>query len=326
MDPTVGFIGLGVMGQRMLGNMNTFGGFILHAGWDPDPAACRQAQALVPGFSIAEDPFALINDPALDLVYIACPPAHHKIYAMAAIAAGKAIYCEKPLGIDLSESQGLVDAVEAAGNKHCVNFSLASAAAVECMESALADGSIGAVQAVDIHLHFSTWPRDWQVPAAWLSERAEGGFVRETFSHYAYLCQRLFGPVTVKSATTRYPDDAVSAETQCLAALDCAGIPISFMGGTGGIHSSGADKVAFTIWGAKAVYRLYDWNRLRTNSGDGWTEQLTDIADLREEGYRRALINVGRLLRDEAHGLPDFRAALAVQTVVEDILSRRQAK
>lgn len=320
MTPCVAFIGLGVMGQRMLGNMKAFGGFTLTGGWDPSHAACAQAEQTAPGFPIAETAEALINNPDVDLVYIACPPAHHKQYAMAAIAAGKAIYCEKPLGIDLLESAALVEAVEAAGSIHCVNFSLASAAAVERIEEGLAHGHIGDVKGVDIHLHFSKWPRDWQVPAAWLSERAEGGFVRETFSHYAYLTQRLFGDITIKSAHTRYPDDDLSAEIQSIAALDCGGIPVSFMGGVGGIDSSGADKVEYTIWGSKSVYRLYDWNRLRTNNGDGWIEQLEDIADPREEGYRRALLNVGNLMNDKPHGMPTFRDALGVQAVVEEIL------
>lgn len=323
MNPSVAFIGLGVMGQRMLGNMQSFGGFAINSGWDPSSDACSAAQKMIPDFVISDNPIDLINRADVDLVYIACPPAHHKEYAMAAIEAGKAIYCEKPLGIDLGESQGLVDAIEAAGNIHCVNFSLASACAVEKIEQDLTDGVIGDVRGVDIHLHFNKWPRDWQVPAAWLSERAEGGFVRETFSHYAYLTQRLFGEVNVKNAHTRYPNDDLSAEVQSMAALDCSGIPVSFIGGIGGVDNSGADKIEYTIWGSKAVYQLYDWNRLRISTGDGWEEQLKDIADPREEGYMRALSNVSSLMNGEPHGMPTFRDALGVQTVVEDILSCR---
>jgi len=321
MTPSVAIIGLGVMGQRMLTNMDTYGGFHLRAGWDPSDAACQQACAIVPEFLIAADPHEIINAAETDLVYIACPPAHHKEYALAAINAGKAIFCEKPLGIDIEESRKLVDAVETAGVKHTVNFSLASAAAVEFIEHGLAEGKIGEVRGVDIHLHFSTWPRDWQVPAAWLSERAEGGFVRETFSHYAYLTQRLFGPMTLRNTHTRYPDDRISAEIQSMAALDCDGIPVSFSGGIGGIDSSGADRVEFTIWGSNSVYRLYDWNRICTSSGDGWTDQLTEFEDLRQEGYRRALSNIGKLMRGDPHSLPTFRDALGVQEIVEAILA-----
>jgi len=323
MTPSVAVIGLGVMGQRMLSNMKMYGGFNLLAGWDPSDAACQQARTIAPELSMVDDPHELITRSDADLIYIACPPAHHKEYALAAIHAGKAVFCEKPLGIDIDQSRALVEVMEAAGNKHTVNFSLASATAVEFIEEGLSTDKIGDVRGVDIHLHFSKWPRDWQVPAAWLSERAEGGFVRETFSHYAYLTQRLFGPVTVMSAHTRYPNDDISAEVQSIAALDCDGIPVSFVGGIGGIESSGADKVEFTIWGTNGVYRLYDWNRIRTSTGDGWTEQLTEFDDLRQEGYKRGLLNLGKLMRGEPHSLPTFRDALGAQEIVETILARR---
>jgi predicted dehydrogenase len=320
MKPVVAIIGLGVMGRRMLANMYKFGGFEFAGGWDPNPNAYTEALEIVHDLHISDNPENLISDARVDLVYIACPPANHKHYALAAIAAGKAIYCEKPLGIDINESRYLVEKVEAAGVKHCVNFSLATAVAVDFIEQGLNDGSIGDIQGVNIDLHFNKWPRDWQVPAAWLSERAEGGFVRETFSHYAYLSQRLFGPVKIKKAYTCYPNDNISAETNSMAALECGNIPISFVGGVGGINSNKADKVEFTIWGSNSVYQLYDWNRIRTHSGGGWIEQLTDLGDLREVGYERALLNVGKLMRGEPHCMPSFRDALPVQEVVEKIL------
>ena len=323
MRPVVAIIGLGVMGRRMLTNMHKIGGFEFAGGWDPSPDACTDALAIVPDLHISDNPESLISSTNVDLVYIACPPANHKPYALEAIAAGKAIYCEKPLGIDINESRSLVEKVEAAGTKHCVNFSLATAVAVDFIEQGLKDGSIGDIKGVNIDLHFNKWPRDWQVPAAWLSERADGGFVRETFSHYAYLIQRLFGPVKIKRAYTRYPNDNISAEINSMAALECGRIPISFVGGVGGINSSKADKIEFTIWGSNSVYQLYDWNRIRTHSGSGWTEQLTDFSDLREVGYERALLNVGKLMRGEPHDMPSFRDALAVQEVIEEILGSK---
>ena len=39
--PSVGFIGLGVMGHRMLANMTTHGGFNIASSWDPDHQVCE---------------------------------------------------------------------------------------------------------------------------------------------------------------------------------------------------------------------------------------------------------------------------------------------
>lgn len=319
--PRVAIVGLGVMGRRMLANMAGHQGFDPAVAWDPAAEACAAARDIHPALEIAADPMAMVAAADTDIVYIATPPDLHRDYALAAARAGKPIYCEKPLGTDVDASRRLVDQIEAIGAPAIVNFSLASAPAANAIADALADGTIGKVEAVDIHLHFSRWPRDWQQPARWLSERAEGGFVRETFSHYAYLTRRLFGDVELVSAATRYPADGVSAETQAMASMDCGGIPVSFDGGTGGLANSGADRVEFTVWGSKRVYRLYDWNRLRSSDGNGWTELLDDIPDTRAAGYRATLDNALRFYRGNGHGMPSFRDALCVQELVEAVLA-----
>jgi predicted dehydrogenase len=57
----------------------------------------------------------LVEDPAVDVVAIATPNAMHKPVALAALAAGKAVYCEKPLATTLADAHDMVAAAEAAG-------------------------------------------------------------------------------------------------------------------------------------------------------------------------------------------------------------------
>ncbi len=321
MSARIAIIGLGVMATRMISNVQRYGGFEAAAAWDPDTDACRRAVQLAPALRIADNAAAAIQDKDIDGVYIASPPASHRAYAEMALAAGKPVLSEKPLGIDIDASRALVDAANRCGVANAVNFPFATAAGVAEMETALADGTIGDVAGVDIRLHFCKWPRDWQQPAAWLSERAQGGFVRETFSHYAYLAEKLFGPARLIHAVARYPDDHRSAETHALALMECSDIPVTFAGGTGGLDASGADRIDFTVWGAQAGYRLYDWNRLRSSRGDGWTEHLADIADPRQDGYRRQICAIGSFFSGGDHGLPGFADALRIQELVEEILA-----
>lgn len=317
MKPKIAIIGLGVMGHRMLSNMAAHGGFELGSAWDPNAEACRDVAASY-AVPIGNDPFAMINDPATDVVYIASPPSAHRDYAIAAAAAGKVIYCEKPLGTDVSESRALVAHIKAAGVANAVNFSLASARAANTIGERLADGTVGEVVGIDVRLHFTNWPRDWQATASWLAERAEGGFVRETFSHYAFLIERLFGPAELIAASVCYPDDPRLCETHFLAHLDCGGLPVSVAGGSGGV---GVDRVEFTVWGSKASYRLWDWNKLKSSTGGAWVDELTEIADPRQDGYRRTLDNVLAMANGRPHTMPDVAAALSVQELVENILA-----
>lgn len=53
---------------------------------------------------------ALVNDPEVDLIYVATPHNFHKEHTLLALNAGKAVLCEKPFTINASEAQVLVDA------------------------------------------------------------------------------------------------------------------------------------------------------------------------------------------------------------------------
>ncbi|MFQ5936680.1 MAG: Gfo/Idh/MocA family protein, partial [Acidiferrobacterales bacterium] len=193
MKHKIAFIGLGTMGQRMLTNMSTHGGFEFSAAWDPDPAARELTRSKYSQIRIGKDAQDVIADAGADVVYIASPPAAHGQYALAAIENGKAVYCEKPLSVDLEEGRELVQRAEAKGVINTVNFSFAGKAASELIADALRKSKIGDVVGVDVHLHFARWPREWQASATWLAKREQGGFVREVLSHYLYLSQRLFG-------------------------------------------------------------------------------------------------------------------------------------
>ncbi len=314
----VGFIGLGIMGNRMLTNMSVHGGFDLACGWDPDPKTGEAAKQHYPSLDIVQTVDALIAHPSVDVVYIASPPASHKEYALAAAAAGKAVFCEKPLGVDIEQSRDLVAAFNESGLLNAVNFPLANSPAADLMKAEVDAGNLGAVTSVEIRLHFAPWPRGWQHSASWLAERAEGGFVREVGSHFIYLSERLFGASELINACTLYPDDGVSCETNVQAQLSCGNIPVSFTASAGGV---GPDIVEFIIWGDKKSYRLTLWDQLFSTTGENWQRELADIEDARQEGYMRTLDNMLAWKDGRDCSMASFANALSVQESVEAILS-----
>ena len=256
------------------------------------------------------------------MVYIACPPLWHREYVDLAIDAGKPVFCEKPLGVDVADSRAMVEKVEASGVINAVNFPFGRAAAVGILRTELTSEALGPIAGVDARFHFSSWPRDWQMDAAeWLSLREQGGFTREVISHYAFLIERLFGPARLVDASMRYPDgpEGKIAESHMHGLLDCSGTPVYITGTVGG---AGPDLVEFTVWGAKRSYRLYDWNRLRSSDGSDWQEALVHIDDPRKDGYVRMLDNFLALLEGRPNTMPTFREALSVQELIESILAR----
>ena len=52
---------------------------------------------------------SLINDPEVDAVYIATPPASHKDYTLMCAAVGKPVYVEKPMALSFAECHAMID-------------------------------------------------------------------------------------------------------------------------------------------------------------------------------------------------------------------------
>ncbi len=313
----IGVIALGTIGQRLLGNVAGHDGFAVAAGWDPDPAAMAKAAAIAPDMRAAGDAADVIGDPAVDVVYIGCPPAWHRQYVEQAVAAGKPVWCEKPLAIDVAEAEAMTELVEQAGLPAAVNFVHASSAAIDATASALAAPDFGQPLRADLRIQFSRWPRDWQAGADWLRFRDQGGFVREVVSHFVYLSLRLFGDVELIDAIVTYPDDPALCERQILAQLDCAGVPFSVAAASGG---TGPDQVEYTIWGARRSLRLVDWFNLHGSDGGPWAPALPDLTDPRGEAMQHQLDNIAALLAGGAQTTASFRDALKVQAVVEEML------
>ncbi|MCH9673943.1 MAG: Gfo/Idh/MocA family oxidoreductase [Gammaproteobacteria bacterium] len=313
----VAVIGLGVMGQRMLANMHKYPGFEPVVVWDPDPQACRSTAERYPMLRVADSANDAITASNVACVYIACPPQHHYAAATEAFAAGKSVWCEKPLGVDAETSAALVSAATASGLANIVNFSLASAIATHELEGRLKRGALGEIQSIDLRLHFARWPRQWQEAASsWLSFRKEGGFTREVVSHWVYLTQRLFGTPVLEHARCRYPD-AHHAETHLLAMLDVGGLPFSIAASSGGV---GPDIVEYTVQGERGAFRIHDWNTALVSDGHSWQSCRDDIVDPREAGYQAQLANAANAIAGRAHTMPDFRFAFEVQTTIEAML------
>lgn len=62
---------------------------------------------------------ALLANPDIDAVYIATPPAFHKDYALAALAAGKHVYIEKPVTLNAMECDDIIRAEQHSAKKVC---------------------------------------------------------------------------------------------------------------------------------------------------------------------------------------------------------------
>ncbi len=155
----VGVIGAGIMGTehaRLL--RDVIAGAHLAAVCDADPARARAAAGRA---RVIDDPQALIAAPEVQAVVIASPDATHAGYALACLAAGKPVLCEKPLAATAAEGLQVVEAEIAAGRRLVqVGFMRRFDAAYGEMRRALDAGHIG--DAVVLHnVHRNLSAPDW---------------------------------------------------------------------------------------------------------------------------------------------------------------------
>lgn len=312
----VATIGLGIMGQRMVERMAAHPGYDVVALWDPNPGACRAAQALAPEATVTASAEAAIA--AADLVYLACPPVSHKPYALAAAAAGKAVFLEKPLGVDVADSEELVARLTDAGVPAAVNFTQAAGAAMTEVTAAGREGTLGTLMGADIVLTYAAWPRAWQKAADWLRFRAEGGMTREVLSHFLFFSERVLGPLSVVWAKPAYPADPDLCETHLLARLENAqGAPVSIMAAVGGAQP---DRQELTIKGSAASRRITDFYVNAASDGGAFHEISERPADPRMVSLNAQLDELLLCLGGQPHRLATPAEALRVQKLVETML------
>ena len=309
-------IGLGIMGRRMLERMAAHPGYDPVALWDPDPAACRAALELAPDAVVTSEADAAIA--AADLVYLACPPVAHKTYALAAARAGKAVFLEKPLGVDIGDSDELVAQLAASGVPTAVNFTQAAGEALAGVVEAADRGGLGALMGADIVLTYSAWPRAWQKAADWLRFRAEGGMNREVLSHFLFFSERVLGPLSLETAHPVYPEDPALCETHLLALLRAAsGQPVSIMAAVGGAQP---DRQELTIKGSRTSRRITDFHVVSVSDGGPFIELGKRPANPRVTSLNAQLDELLLCLAGKPHRLATPEEALRVQKLVEAVL------
>ena len=100
------------------------------------------------GFNrFSTNPDDAFNDPAIDIVYITTPNQLHVEQVQKAAAAGKAIFCEKPLGMDGADAKKALDAVKEYNTTSMVGFVYTHNPAVIEARKIIESGKIGDVVA-----------------------------------------------------------------------------------------------------------------------------------------------------------------------------------
>jgi predicted dehydrogenase len=118
------------------------------------------------------DPEQLARDPGVDLVTVSVKVPDHYRPVMAAIEAGKHVYCEWPLGRDTAEANRMFEAAERRGVRHAVGLQGRVSPAICYARNLVADGYVGRVLAATMIGCAPNWGA--AIDRAYQADRANG--------------------------------------------------------------------------------------------------------------------------------------------------------
>ena len=149
---------VGLIGSGFMGKAHAFGygaaekvfdlpfRVELHTLADANLELARNAAETL-GFARATDDWrAMVAGPEIDVVNITAPNALHKEMALAALAAGKHVYCEKPLAPLAQDAREMAEAAEAAGRKTQVGFNYLCNPMLILARDMIAAGELGDIR------------------------------------------------------------------------------------------------------------------------------------------------------------------------------------
>jgi len=197
----IGLIGAGFMGRCHANAFRSVSG-LFEVPLAPDlvlladvseEAASRSAAAL--GFADGTGDWRrLVGDPRVDIVAITAPNRLHEDMALAAIEAGKTVYCEKPLSVTTASARRMNEAAIKAGVVTMVGFNFLRNPMVKLAREIIATGEIGEVTGFR-GIHAENYMADPDAPHSFRTDPAGGGALADIGSHIISMARYLLGPI-----------------------------------------------------------------------------------------------------------------------------------
>jgi predicted dehydrogenase len=294
----------------------------------------------------------LLHDPAIDVIDICAPNYLHYPMSFAALAAGKHVYCEKPLALSVAQATELAELARGSGLVHAVGLNYTTNPLVQAAREIVTSGEIGEPVSFTGR-YFEDYMASTEVPFTWRCDRslAGSGALADLGSHLINMLHFLLGspkrlcgdcrtviPKRRELATGR--QRAVENEDIARAMLELeTGVPATIeISRVAGGYKCGLQFEVFGTRGSVAFdqermneLRLYEGAQL--NGRAGFKTLLAGPAHPDYMSFCPApghglgindlkVIEVRNLLRAIQEGepfQPDFDEGLRVQTVMEAI-------
>ncbi len=307
----VGVIGFGWLGQAHSRSLQRIPTLFAQRRFEPELVACcdplpERVRQAVGSFGFRRggaDWRAVVEDPEVEVVFVAAPNMWHLEMVQAAAAAGKAVFCEKPVGGTPRQVVQAARATRQSGVISGVGYNYRWAPLVQYARELIAGGEVGEITNYRGRF-FSMYGADPLGVSSWRFALDQGGYgvTSDLLSHAVDLAHMLLGPITrvvgtietfIRErpaplvATSHYGRGTAEDPHRPVTNEDYAGMLVQFASGARGTFEASRtlvgpeSQMAFDVYGTRGAVswnlerlnelRLY---RAREDRGSGYTSVL----------------------------------------------------
>ena len=258
-------IGVGLIGTGYMGKCHALAWTGVHAVFDDTPIVrrvmlCEVEEGLARrradefGFESSTDDWrALIADPGVEVVSITTPNALHAPMAIAALEAGKHVWCEKPMAPSLEDSERMAAAARASGCVAILGYNYIQSPAMRFIDKLLRSDAIGLLTHFRLEMD-EDFMADSEAPFSWRSQASSGYGALDDFAvHPLSLIATLIGlPREVFGEMSKpYPNRPDGGGRREVETFDIAASLLRMADG-----ASGTIQVSRCTWGRKGRLQL----------------------------------------------------------------------
>lgn len=266
----------------------------------------------------------------VDFVSVHSPPFLHRDHVLTALGGGKDVVCDKPFGRSAAEAREMLDAAEAAGAIHLINFEFRHEGVRKKAKELIEQGTIGKVK----HLQCYAMMSASRLPLrqyGWLWNRElGGGWVGAFGSHIIDAFRWWAGDIETATGVLRnelpYRPDSEGKQQLCTGEDAFTACFTFKSGATGLIETAYAASVSrpwtMEVFGDDGAIRISGSSLVELTRPDGDDQRFEfppPQGDIHEPGMTAWTAQIIESIRDRRQIEPSFREGLACAEVMDKL-------
>ncbi|WP_298281329.1 Gfo/Idh/MocA family protein [Acidocella sp.] len=360
-------IGIGVIGTGFMGKAHAIAYRAAPAIFSECPRTVlrlvadinsRAAEAMAAQFGFqrwSADWKTMLADDSVEVVSITTPNVVHREMALAAIAAGKHVHCEKPIAPNAADARAMMEAAEKAGCITQVGYNYIKNPLLKLAREMISGGELGEITGFR-GIHAEDYMADPDIPYNWrVDPSGGGGAVADLGSHIVGMARFLLGPVAaiyadLETVVKTRPVASRAAERRAVLVDDIARLTVRFARGCRGsieanwVATGRKMQLGFEVTGSKGALvftqeRLNEILHYKAN-GSGFVRIETGpahppyglfcVAPGHQLGFNDLkTIEMAEFLcavAGQSHQGPDFREAWEIQKIIDAAIRSSEEK